>query len=88
MKNTNEYEINWKNVDLTSGYNRSQNILEGYTFDDLLLEVHCNLGDRANSTNVRKHAQDVLKAKYEESLEIMYNNLENITKYHINGLEE
>jgi len=35
--------MDWKNIDLTSGYERDQNFLDGYDFETLLLEIHCNM---------------------------------------------
>ena len=37
--------MDWKNVDLSSDYERSQDILSSYSFDTLLLEISCNIKD-------------------------------------------
>ena len=81
MKTQNTYEINWSNIDLSSIYQRNLNILEPYNFDMLLLEISCNIKkDDINSSTVATHAKEVLKAKYEEALDILNDNLNNIVK--------
>ena len=62
--------MDWTNIDLESGYEKSQNLMDGYTFEQLLLEVYCNLREeelRRNPAEIMKHAESVFKAKYERS---------------------
>lgn len=75
--------MNWNNVNLTSEYERSRNLLENYTFDTLLLEVHCNLQE-INEKTVKAQAIHVINAKYREALELLSANLTNITQQAIN----
>ena len=71
--------MNWKNVDLNSPYERSQNLMEPYTFNQLMEEISCNLRE-INTETVRAQARESIKAKYNEALEILESNLSNITK--------
>lgn len=71
--------MNWKNVNLNSCYERSQAILDPYTFDTLLLEVACNLPE-INRETVKAQAMISIKSKYESAIEILNNNLDNLTK--------
>jgi len=71
--------MNFEAVDLNSPYERSQNLMEPYTFDQLLIEVACNLREISTDT-VRAQARESIKAKYNEALEILESNLLNITQ--------
>jgi hypothetical protein len=77
---TNTLETDWTNIDLSSPCESQKNILEPYTFDILLLEIECNLPN-INEATVKSHALAVLKAKYQEAVEILNNNLTNITTF-------
>jgi len=79
MKTQANYEIDWANINLDSPYERDQNILDPYDFDTLLLEIGCNIRDEdLTASNIEKHAQEVLRAKYQEALSIVGNNIQNI----------
>ena len=87
FKPTTQYNMNatnfgtdWTNIDLNSPYQAALNLLENYTFDTLLLEIHCNVKE-INRESVKAQALASIKAKYLESLEILENNLDNITKH-------
>ena len=71
--------MNWKNVNLNSNYESSQNILDGYNFDTLLLEISCNLKE-INESTVKAQAMLSIKQKYDTAIEILNDNLANITK--------
>lgn len=71
--------MDWKNIDLTSRYERSLNVLENYTFDILLLEINCNLRE-INKETVTKHFNEMLEAKINDAKEVFKNNLDNIVK--------
>lgn len=77
---TGTFGIDWKNVNLKSPFEASRNLLENYTFDTLLLEVHCNL-PTINEQTVKAQAMTTIRAKYEEAIETLNNNLSNITKH-------
>ena len=70
--------MNWKNVDLTRPAESSQNILDPYSFDTLLLEVECNCPVIDRET-VRKQALAEIELKYQVALQILEDNLDNIT---------
>ena len=73
--------INWKNVNLSDGYERDQDILSGYDFDTLLLECHCNIPmQNVNRETVRKQFETELQNKIREAREIFSDNLDNIVK--------
>ena len=71
--------MNWKNIDLKSAYERDQNILDGYSFDTLLLEISCNLRE-VNERTIREQFEISLKSKIESAREVFDNNLKNIVK--------
>lgn len=72
--------MNWKNVNLNSPYESSQNLLDVYDFYTLLLEVSCNLKEITPET-VRKQAIESIKSKYKTAIEILEDNLTNITAH-------
>lgn len=89
MKTQANYSIDWSNVDLNDSYQRDQNILDPYDFDTLLLEISCNIRDEdLNISTIEKHAQDILKSKYQSALEIVRNNIVNIRNQAIKEREE
>ena len=69
--------MNWKNVNLKDGYEREQNMLDGYSFDVLLLEIQCNLKE-INRKTVEEQFLEVLRYKIDDAKEILYNNIDNI----------
>lgn len=70
--------MNWNNVDLNS-HEREANILDPYSFDILLLEIHCNLKD-INRQTVERQFEISLNAKIESAKEVFRANLNNILK--------
>lgn len=70
----------WANIDLNSASESASNILDGYSFDTLLLEIHCNLRE-INTQTVKAQAMESLRSKYNTAIEILNDNLENITKH-------
>jgi len=78
MKSQAVYGTDWSNIDLESS-ERHLNILDPYDFDTLLLEVSCNIRDEdLNASSIEAHAQQVLRAKYTEALQIVRDNIQNI----------
>ena len=71
--------MNWTNVNLTDQYERDQNLLDPYDFDTLLLEISTNIREITPET-VKAQALLSIKSKYETALEILENNLQNITE--------
>lgn len=70
--------MNWNSIDLNSPFERSQNILDGYSSETLLLEIECNL-PIINKETVKAQALKELRNKYETAISILYANLDNIT---------
>lgn len=71
--------MDWSNIDFSSPYETSQNILDGYSFDMLLLEVNCNLRE-INEATVRAQFEESLKSKIESAREVFEANLKGIVK--------
>lgn len=80
MSNLKEYGTNWNSIDLNSAYERDLNILDPYSFDTLLLEIHCNITD-INADTVRTQFEHELQSKIDSAREIFEANLNNITKH-------
>mgnify|MGYP003150671173 CR=1 FL=1 len=73
-------EMDWNNVDLTNSYEKDQDFLNSYSFDTLLMEIHCNIPkEKITPEVIMKHAKEVLKNRYDEALSILESNLTNIT---------
>tara|TARA_R110001592_G_C13090638_1_gene743405 strand:+ start:829 stop:1092 length:264 start_codon:yes stop_codon:yes gene_type:complete len=72
--------IDWTNVNLEENYERSLNLLENYTFDTLILEISCNLRrEKFTEEEIKQLATDMIRAKYREAMELLEDNLTNIT---------
>jgi len=72
--------MNWTNVNLNSTYEASQSILDAYSFDTLLLEIECNL-PVINADTVKAQAMLSIKQAYDSAIEVLNNNLQNITNH-------
>ena len=70
--------MDWKNINLRSSYERTQNILDSFDSETLLLEVECNL-KVINKDTVKAQALLSMKKKYEPAIEILMDNLDNLT---------
>lgn len=71
--------MDWNNVNLKSGYERDQNILDPYNFDTLLTEISCNIRD-INEETVKRQFETMLKYKIHSAREVFKANLQNIVK--------
>lgn len=71
--------MDWNNIDFKSSYECSREILTGYSFETLLLEISCNLRE-INKETVRKQFETELQNRIRESREIFEANLTNIVK--------
>lgn len=69
--------MDWNNVDLTSEYERDQDILDGYSFDTLLLEISCNVKD-ITPQSVHEQFEISLKNKIDSAREVFSANFKNI----------
>lgn len=77
---TANYGIDWTNIDLNSPSESEQKILDPYSFDDLLMEINCNLPVITEDT-ITKQFNDRLAAMVTDAKEIFQNNLANITAH-------
>lgn len=72
--------MNWENVNLESPYECSQDILDGYSFETLLLEILCNL-PTIDAETVEAQFEISLQSKIESAREIFKLNSKNILKH-------
>ena len=71
--------MDWTNVNLKSGYERSQNIIDPLSFDCLIMEVYCNCKE-VNKETVMAQFEEDLKSRIHSAREVIKNNLENLVK--------
>ena len=69
--------MDWTNINLEDGYERDQNILDPYSFDTLLLEIHCNLKN-INAETVKQQFDAILQSKIDIARDVFKANLANI----------
>ena len=79
--------MDWNNVDLNSGYERDQNILDGYSFNTLLLEITCNIPEITREEVVKQFEYE-LNSKISCARDVFYSNLNNIVKKAIEEREQ
>ncbi len=79
-KGLSECGTDWNNIDLERGVERDKNILEPYSFETLLLEIHCNLPE-INPEIVKSQFKEQIMLKTQEAWRIFHANLDNIVKY-------
>lgn len=72
--------MNWKKIDLNDSYEKDQNILDGYSTNDLLLEVSCNLRE-INEETVMEQFEKTLASNLESAREVMKWNLKQIVEH-------
>jgi hypothetical protein len=78
----NGYTIDWTNIKLKDEYQRNLDLLDPYSFETLLLELHCNIpNEKLTKEEIQKHAKSVLLEKYQTAIEILNDNIDNIFKY-------
>jgi len=72
--------MDWNNIDLTS-HERESNLIDPLTFDQLLLEISCNIpADKIDCFEVAKQFEIDLKNRVAEARDIFQSNLTNIVK--------
>ena len=72
--------MNWNNVDLKDGsHERDSNLIDGLTFDTLLLEIHCNIKE-INEDTVKQQFMEDLNNRVQEAWDVFEVNLNNIVK--------
>ena len=75
----NPYGVNWSNIDLDS-HEAGYAIIDQYTFEDLLLEVNCNL-PTINETTIMRQFEEALQNRITSAREVMRDNIANITRH-------
>jgi hypothetical protein len=69
--------MDWTNVNLKDSYERSQNLIDGYSFDTLLLEISTNLTEITAET-ITAYFNQQIRLKVEEAKTVFKDNLNNI----------
>ena len=72
--------MNYLNIDLNSDHERNSNLLDGYDFETLFLEISCNLTE-INEETVKAQFYESLNSKIQSAKDIFNANLKNIVKY-------
>ena len=72
--------MNWNKINLESGYELAQPIIDSLNLDTLLLEVDCNLRDKTEATIMAQFEID-LQSRIISAREIMQANIKNIVKH-------
>jgi len=72
-----EYVVDWNNIDLDRPSERALPILDPYSFDDLLLEIECNIREITPHT-VRVQFELELSNKIKSALDVFNSNLPKI----------
>jgi len=72
--------MNWDNLDLTeNSHERDANLIDGLTFDTLLLEISCNINE-ITLFSVRAQFIEDLNQRADEANSIFEANIDNIVK--------
>ena len=72
--------MDYLNIDFSSDYERNSNILDGYDFETLFLEISCNLRE-INEETVKQQFYESLNSKIQSAKDIFNANLKNIVKH-------
>ena len=72
--------MDYLNIDFNSDYERNSNILDGYDFDTLFLEISCNLRE-INEETVKQQFYESLNSNIQSAKDVFNANLKNIVKY-------
>ena len=72
--------MDYLNIDFNSDHERNSNILDGYDFETLFLEISCNLTE-INEETVKRQFHESLNYKIQSAKDIFNANLKNIVKY-------
>ena len=72
--------MDYLNIDFSSDYERNSNILDGYDFETLFLEISCNLIE-INEETVKQQFYESLNSKIQSAKDIFNANLKNIVKH-------
>lgn len=72
--------MDYLNIDFSNDHERNSNLLDGYDFETLFLEISCNLTE-INEESVKKQFYESLNSKIQSAKDIFNANLQNIVKY-------
>ena len=73
------YGTDWQNIDMNSAYETSLELVDGLTFDTLLLEIGCNCKE-INERTVTEQFEADLQCIVDNAKDIFKANLENIIR--------
>lgn len=72
-------ELDWK---LGEDLRTYDSLLDGITFDELILQVHCNLPkQKINAANVRKELHELLSMRLDDMDFLLDQNIDTIISY-------
>ena len=72
--------MDYLNIYFSSDHKRNSNLLDGYDFETIFLEISCNLTE-INEESVKKQFYESLNSKIQSAKDIFNANLKNIVKY-------
>ena len=72
--------MDYLNINFSNDYERNSNILDGYDFDTLFLEISCNLRE-INEETVKQQFYESLNSNIQSAKDVFNANLKNIVKY-------
>ena len=72
--------MDYLNIDFSSDHERNSNILDGYDYETLFLEISCNLTE-INEESVKKQFYESLNYNIQSAKDVFNANLKNIVKY-------
>ena len=72
--------MDYLNINLNNDHERNTDILDGYDFETLFLEISCNVTE-INEEAVKKQFYESLNSKIQCAKDIFNANLQNIVKY-------
>lgn len=71
--------MDWNNINLNSGYERSQNFLDGYDFETLFIDLQTNFKtEDLTEAQVLNHAFKSIENRVREAKEILRDNIKQI----------
>ena len=72
--------MDYLNIYFSSDHKRNSNLLDGYDFETLFLEISCNLIE-INEETVKQQFYESLNSKIQSAKDIFNANLKNIVKH-------
>ena len=89
MSELNEYGVNWSELDLNSAYEKGLPVLDSYSMETLLLEIHCNIktSDLSRET-IMDQAEESIRSKVSSAIEVLFDNLDAVLDYELSIRED